>query len=72
MFRKPKLKSDWQTILKRAWSIRLMIMAGALSGAEVILPLFSDALPRNLFAVLTFVAVAGAFVARLIVQKDID
>ena len=70
--RKPELKPDWKTIVRRAWSVRLMVLAALLSGAEVILPLFSQAMPRNLFAALSFVAVAGAFVARLLVQKEVD
>lgn len=48
-----------------------MILAGILSGVEVILPFFSEDIPRNLFAVLSFIAVAAAFVARLVAQKGI-
>jgi len=48
-----------------------MILAGVLSGCEVILPFFSEEIPRNLFAVLSFVAVAAAFVARLVAQKGL-
>ena len=66
-----KLLTDWKRILKRAWSIRLLILAGALSGIEVVLPFFSDAIPRGPFAVLSFLAVAGAFVARLVAQKEL-
>lgn len=66
-----KLLTDWKRILKRAWSIRLLILAGVLSGIEVILPFFSDAIPRGPFAVLSFLAVAGAFVARLVAQKEL-
>jgi len=63
------LLHDWKYILRKAWSIRLLIVAGLLSGIEVVLPLFADGLPRGLFAALTFVAVSGAFVARLMAQK---
>ena len=49
----------------------LLILAGALSGIEVVLPVFSDAIPRGPFAVLSFLAVAGAFVARLVAQKEL-
>lgn len=63
---------DWKGILKKAWSIRLMILAGLLSGLEVVLPLFSDAIPRNVFAVLSMMVIMGAFVARLVVQKDMN
>lgn len=66
-----KLLTDWKRILKRAWSIRLLILAGVLSGIEVVLPFFSDAIPRGPFAVLSFLAVAGAFVARLVAQKEL-
>lgn len=66
------LAPNWKRILKKAWSIRLMILAGLLSGAEVILPLFSDAIPRNVFAGLSMVVIMGAFVARLVVQKDMS
>lgn len=65
-----QLVDDWKVILKKAWSIRFIILAGALSGCEVILPLFSDAISRGPFSVLSFVAVSGAFVSRIVAQKD--
>jgi len=63
-----ELLPDWKKIARRAWSFRLTIIAALLSGAEVVLPLFIDVLPRNLFASLSFVAVAGAAVARVVAQ----
>lgn len=65
-----RLSQDWKKIVRRAWSIRLMILAGLLSGAELILPLFADSIPRGAFAVLTMLAVSGAFVARLVAQQE--
>lgn len=65
------LYNNWRTILKRAWSIRLMLLAGLLSGCEVIVPLFADALPRDVFAALSGLSVMAALVARLVVQKDL-
>lgn len=62
---------NWREILKRAWSLRLMALAAVLSAVEVGLPFFQDAIPRGVFAVLSMAAVAGAFVARLVAQKDI-
>lgn len=68
---KSELHTDYKHILKKSWSIKWAVIAGVLSGAEVILPLFVDTLPKNLFAILSFVAVAGAIWARLLVQpKD--
>jgi hypothetical protein len=63
-----ELLPDWKRIARRAWSIRLSIIAAMLSGAEVVLPLFINVLPQNLFASLSFVAVVGAAVARVVSQ----
>ena len=65
------LHNNWQTLLKKAWSVRLMVLAFALTMAEVMLPFFSDEVPPRLFAVLSGLAVAGAFVSRLVAQKDL-
>ena len=66
-----RLYENWKEIVRRSWSLRFIILAGALSGLEMILPFYSDEIPRNLFAVLSFVAVSAAFVARLVAQKGI-
>ena len=65
------LRKDWQALLRRAWSIRLMLLAGFLSGCEAVLPLFGDTLPRGILAVLSMVAIGGGFVARLVVQQGL-
>lgn len=69
-----KFATNWRTILRRAWSVRLMLLAGLLSGVEVVLPLVGHTLPINpgVFAALSGLTVAGAFIARLIAQKDMD
>ena len=66
-----RLYENWKEIVRRSWSLRFIILAGVLSGLEMILPFYSDEIPRNLFAVLSFVAVSAAFVARLVAQKGI-
>lgn len=66
------LHADWKNILKRAWSIRWMVLAALFSAAEVIAPLFSDVVPRSVFAVLSGLAVGGGVVARVMVQKDVQ
>lgn len=66
-----KLYSNWKEILVKAWSIRFMLMAGILSGIEMILPLFADQFPKNIFAALSFVFVSAAFVSRLVAQRDV-
>lgn len=60
----------WRRVARRAWSVRLSLLAALLSGIEIVLPLFGDVLPRNLFAALSFVAVVGAAVARLVAQPE--
>lgn len=65
-----KLRADWKKILRRAWSIRLAVLAALFSGAEVVLPMFVDALPRNLFASLSFLTVVGAAIARVVAQPE--
>lgn len=65
-----RLQANWKKVLKKAWSVRLLILAALLSGVEVALPFFSDTMPRGPFAALSFLAVAGAFVGRLVAQKE--
>ena len=57
-------------VLRKAWSVRLMVLAFLLTVAEVVLPFFAADLPHGLFAALSALAVGGAFVARLVAQKD--
>lgn len=60
---------EWQKVLKHAWSIRFAIIAGIFAAAEVVLPIFSDALPRGLFAGLSGLATIGSIISRVILQK---
>lgn len=66
-----KLYDNWRDIVRKAWSVRFMAVAGLLSGVEVALPFFQDALPRGTFAALSGVFVGAAFVARLVAQKEV-
>ena len=66
-----KLYPNWKTILRKGWSIRFMLVAGILSGCEVALPVFADAIPKNTFAILSFLAVGGAFISRLVAQEGV-
>lgn len=63
-----KIIDNARKVLRHAWSVRLGILAAVLSGAEVIVPLFSDAMPRALFALLSFFTVMAAVFARFIAQ----
>lgn len=69
------LYKNWKTLLKKAWSMRLMAVAGLLTGVEAILPFLTEYVPqsfRGWFAAAAFVVTAAAFMARLVAQKGID
>ena len=70
-FEKVALYPNWKQIVRKAWSIRFIVIAGLLSGCEVILPLFGDDIPKNLFASLSLFFVTAAFIARIVAQRDI-
>lgn len=67
---------DWKRVLRKAWSIRLILAGGLFAGLEGGVQIMSafgylpDWMPRGAFAALAMVANAGAFVTRLIAQKD--
>ena len=65
------LHPEWPNILKKAWSIRLMLLAGFFSGMEIGLPFLEGQLPvgRGTFAALAFVSTMAAFVTRLLAQS---
>jgi hypothetical protein len=60
---------NWKRVLRKAWSIRLMVLAGFLSGCEVILPMYQESIPRGTFAMLSMLAIGGGFIARIVSQK---
>lgn len=68
-----KLIEDWRRVLRRAWSIRMILLAGFFSGLEVAVPFLETLvpLPRGVFALLAFVATNAAFVTRLMAQKEV-
>lgn len=67
-----QIKPEWRLIVRRAWSVRLAALAGVLSGAEAVIPMFSDAVPRGLFAALSIAVSMGAMVARVMVQRNME
>ena len=72
--RKISLLDDWRNIVRRAWSIRLSLLAAAFAAAEVVVPLFGDVLldvmPSGAFVLLAFAASIGATVARIVAQPE--
>ena len=62
---------NWKTIVRKAWSVRLIILAGLLSGVEAAMPFIDDQMPRGVFAVASLLVTGAAFVARILAQKGI-
>lgn len=70
--RRPRLIPKWRLMLRYAWSVRLIFVAGLLAGAQAVLPFLTELIPPRILAVLTFVIVMGALVSQFIVQQKIS
>lgn len=69
-----KLVANWRSVLKYAWSIKLIVLACFLSAVEAALPFIPELymVPRGLFALLTLVIAFAALFARFIAQRSIS
>lgn len=69
-----RLAANWRATLRHAWSVRLIVLAASLSGLEVALPFLDGFLPipAGVFAGLSALTTAAAFVARLVAQSKIS
>lgn len=72
-----RLSTNWKEVVRHAWSIRLLIVAGILSGLEALVALLNgaDYLPAWLRAIMlaaTPLVIGAAFVARLVAQSTIQ
>lgn len=71
------LIDDWRAVLRKAWSVKLILAAGVFSGLEALvqiataLDLLGAWMPRGWFALLGFVASNAALVTRLLAQKEL-
>ena len=68
-----RLHENWRTLLRRAWSVRLALVAAVLSGIEVALSVFTSNPPiaAGTFAALSAVVTIAAAVARLFAQQGV-
>lgn len=66
------LLPEWKWLIRKTWSIRLVILSAVLSGIELILPLFVDTIPRNLFAALSMCSAIAAGIARVVAQPKME
>lgn len=70
------LYPNWLTILRKAWSVRFMLMAAFFTGIETALPILQPILepatiPTGLFAALSGLATSAALVSRIVAQRDV-
>lgn len=67
------LVKNYRQVFRRAWSIRLIVVAGILSGCEVALPIIDQfvTIPRGTFAALTGLVTCGALISRLVAQENL-
>jgi len=69
-----QLIPHWWETLRRAWSVRFMAIAIALTVLEALLPYleFWLPIPRGAFAIASAVTIGAAWAARLVAQKNME
>lgn len=63
-----RLVDGWGKIARRAWSVRLAILSGALSAIEFALPYFAPEQPSRRFAAAAALVALAAAIARIVSQ----
>ena len=67
------LIDDWQSVLKKAWSLKFNAAAGLLSAGEVYIAMVQPAgVPNGVFAGIGAFVSMLAFGARLMAQKELS
>lgn len=66
------LVPHWRRVLRRAWSVRIALLWGALSGLVCVWTAFEDALPLWAFAGLSMAMQGALAVARITHQPGIE
>jgi hypothetical protein len=67
-----RLHPEWAAILRYAWSIRLNLLAGALTAVDVALQIIVGiGTPTIALGIAAGVASGAALVARVVAQKDV-
>lgn len=63
-----KLIDDAGTVLRKAWSVRFMVLAMLFSGMEAVLPMLAPSYTSGPFLLASFVVTALALLFRFISQ----
>lgn len=65
------LIDDWRKVLRKAWSMKLAVLAAMFSAAEVVLPFAGDVVPPRAMAALALVTALGAALTRILYQPKL-
>lgn len=63
---------DWKEVLKKAWSIRLVLLAAGLGGLELLLQYITPDHPPKLFIIAGVCVNMAAAVARVVAQPKLS
>lgn len=68
--------ANWRLVLRHAWSVRLMIIAALLSGAEVTIQVViafgvATPIPSSVLAGFAGLTTIAAFIARFVAQEKL-
>ena len=67
------LLPDWKDILKRAWSVKFLALAGVVSGCEAIMQVAgASLLPAGVGPAVVGVLAALGILARVLAQKEAE
>jgi len=70
------LLPDWQSIIKKAWSVKFMALAAVLSGLESVAAIAGESIakefPPGLYAASVGVLTALALLARIVAQSSLS
>lgn len=69
--KRPRLVPEARRVLRHSWTSHILIVGGALTAAEAVLPYMAGAelIPPSVFPFVVFGVVFAAFVARYILQE---
>lgn len=67
-----RLLPEWRQIIRHAWSVRLMLLAVALSALEAALPYLPLPIPHGLAAALASIVALAAGFSRLVAQQALQ
>lgn len=66
-----KFLAGWQSVLRKAWSVRLALLSALLSAAEVAVQLLAAVSPRPWFAMAAAATSLAAAIARVVSQPQL-